>query len=109
MGRFLVLVFLANLVLLILSVADCLGGEREPRRLRRSTWVLLILLFPIVGAIMWFVTGRPRSESTGRKPSVGGQTWLPGNRPSRPSTAPDDDPDFLRDLERRLREDNDDR
>lgn len=103
MGRLVILVFLAHLALLIAAVADCLGGERNPRRLTRVLWVAIIVLVPIAGSITWFLGGRPRPEGD---PAGGGRT--PRNRPSPPS-APDDDAEFLRDLERRLREDNDDR
>lgn len=91
MGRILGLFVLVTLALYIAAIADCLGGEHEPRRFNRRAWVAIILL-PIAGGIAWFVSGRPRPAKQGR---------------GRPSTAPDDDPDFLRDLERRLRDDKD--
>ncbi|MGH8791656.1 MAG: PLD nuclease N-terminal domain-containing protein [Stackebrandtia sp.] len=107
-----VMVFLANLVLLVAAIADCLGGEREPRRWSRGVWVALILIFPIVGGVAWFLAGRPLRQEAGRDPGPSGRTgqnWRPRNRPTPPSAAPDDDPEFLRDLERRLREEKDDR
>ena len=105
MVRALVFVFLAHLALLIAAVADCLGGERSPRRLPRGVWVVIIVLLPIAGALLWFWLGRARPEGqTGLgKPGGGGA----GGGPRRPRgpIAPDDDPDFLRDLDRRLRDD----
>lgn len=99
LGRIAIFVFLANLVLLIAAVADCLGGESKPRRAPRGVWVAFIVLVPIVGGIMWFTSGRPR-----RHPG-GGTRPAPGRRPNPSPLAPDDDPEFLADLERRLRED----
>lgn len=93
MGRIVGLFVLVALALVIAAIADCLGGENEPRRLTRRLWAAIILLLPIVGPIAWFTSGRPRSAE--RRP-----------RP-RPKLAPDDDPEFLRDLERRLREEED--
>ncbi|TWJ08011.1 phospholipase D-like protein [Stackebrandtia albiflava] len=87
---------MAYLASLIAAVADCLGGEHPPRRLTRGLWVLIIVLLPIGGAIAWFTAGRHRGRPAG---------------PARPAraTGPDDDPDFLNDLHRRLREDRDER
>ena len=70
-------------------------------------WVFIILLFSPVGAIAWFVAGRPA-------PTVklsDGTVWRPGSgfpesqRPRQKSVAPDDNPEFLRNLAESLRED----
>ncbi len=92
MGRVLLFTLLIYLAALIAGIADCLGGEEEPRRFRRGIWATLIVVLPIAGTVLWFTHGRPTSKQ----------------RPSRASTgpvAPDDDPQFLADLERRLRND----
>ena len=109
MVRVLIFAFLAHLALIIAAVADCLGGEEAPRRFPKALWVLIIVLLPILGGIFWFMFGRPRSQGGGsggqRRPNGGH-----GGGPRRPRgpVAPDDDPEFLRDLERKLRENNDD-
>ena len=58
-------------------------------------WVLLILLFSPIGAIVWFVAGRPQTRPVGQA-----GPWRPGSgfpEYQRPRTsAPDDDPEFLR-------------
>ena len=62
------------------------------RHLPKVVWLLLILIAPIAGPIVWFIAGRPRSEPQARqaaRPSL----------PRRPS-APDDDPMFLAGLDR---------
>lgn len=109
MVRVLIFAFLAHLALLIAAVADCLGGEEAPRRFPKALWVMIIVFLPILGGILWFVFGRPRSQGGGS----GGQRRPNGGRgggPRRPRgpIAPDDDPEFLRDLERKLRENNED-
>jgi len=100
MGRIVIFVALAYLASLIAAIADCLGGENPPRRFSRGAWVLIIVFLPIVGAIAWFMSGRPRPQ---------GGSGSASPRPPRRNLGPDDDPDFLSDLQRRLREDKDDR
>lgn len=107
MVRVLVFVSLVHLALLIAAVADCLGGEQAPRRLTRPWWVLIIVLLPIAGAILWFLLGRAKPEGGQRGPGRPGGGGGAGGGPRRPRgpVAPDDDPDFLRDLDRQLRDD----
>lgn len=98
---------LLDLALIVVALIDCLSAEEFAiRALPRAAWVFIILLFSPVGAIAWFVAGRPA-------PPVrlsNGTVWRPGNgfpesdRPAR-SSAPDDDPEFLRDLAASLRDD----
>jgi Phospholipase_D-nuclease N-terminal len=93
---------LIDLALIVIALTDCLSAEEfAVRALPRGVWVLLILLFSPIGAIVWFVAGRPvRPVSLSN-----GSTWRPGagfpenERPSRRGpVAPDDDPEFLRGL-----------
>lgn len=95
-GLFLVIVWVA---LLIAALADCLGGEAPPRYLPRPLWALVILLLPLVGAAVWFTAGRAR-------PLFGERKEAPAP-PPREFRAPDDDPEFLRDLDRRLKGETD--
>ncbi|WP_033345090.1 PLD nuclease N-terminal domain-containing protein [Catenuloplanes japonicus] len=104
------LVALLNLVLLVVALIDCIATEEfAVRNLPKIVWVLLILLFSPIGAIIWFVAGRPQHAATGS-----GAAWRPGSgfpeaerpRPAR-TLAPDDDPAFLRSLARSRREDED--
>lgn len=101
MIRAFVFLVLAHLALVIAALADCLGGEHAPRRLTRAWWALIILFVPVAGGVLWFTTGRarpPRPQPGPKRGSAGG----PKNGP----LAPDDDPDFLRDIDRRLRDEN---
>jgi hypothetical protein len=108
MVRLYALLALANLALLVLALIDCLSADEGAiRALPRVPWVFIILLFSPVGAIAWFVAGRPA-------PTVklsNGTVWRPGSgfpesrRPRQQSVAPDDNPEFLRGLAESLRED----
>ena len=107
MVRLYSLFVLLDLALLVIALIDCLSAEEFAiRALPRVAWVFIILLFSPVGAIAWFVAGRPAPAV---RMSNGG-VWRPGNgfpedqRP-RQSSAPDDDPEFLKSLATSLRED----
>ena len=99
---------LLDLALLVVALIDCLSAEESLiRALPRVPWVFIILLFSPVGAIAWFVAGRPA-------PPVrlsNGTVWRPGSgfpeneRPRQRSMAPDDDPEFLRGLSTSRRDD----
>src|SRR5262245_9780995 len=90
------LLFLVDLVLLVIALIDCLStDEHAVRNLPKVAWVFIILLFSPVGAIVWFVAGRPQTHRVGPAGA-----WRPGSgfpEYERPRTlAPDDDPEFLR-------------
>jgi hypothetical protein len=100
MGRLFPLLFLIQIALAVFALIGCLSAEEgEIRGLPRIGWIVVILLFPLVGPIAWFLAGRPVSAA--RRP----HTWRPGSgspgaqRPRRP-VAPDDDPEFLRSIKR---------
>jgi hypothetical protein len=85
-----VFVFLAavQLILVVLALISSLSAERV-RSAPRWVWVLAILLLPLIGAVAYFVAGRP---TTGRRAT--------GPGPLRPGPpAPDDDPEFLKTLD----------
>ena len=105
MARLYVLMFFADLALMVVALIDCLSSEEfEIRALPRVVWVFLILLFSPIGPIVWFVAGRPQNQAVGRAGD-----WRPGRgfpENERPrSVAPDDDPEFLRRVARSRRED----
>jgi energy-coupling factor transporter transmembrane protein EcfT len=72
--------------------------EDKIRRLQKPLWILAILLLFALGAFLWFAFGRPRSTRPigfgGGFPGSAGRSHRPG------PIAPDDDPDFLRGLNR---------
>jgi hypothetical protein len=93
-----VFVFLAavQVVLVALALISCLSAERNRiRALPRPLWVLVILLLPLIGAVAWFLAGRPR----GQAPGPGGWPSASGPGPRPKPSSPDDDPDFLRSLD----------
>lgn len=57
------------------------------RGIPKPAWVVLVLLVPIVGGVLWFAVGRVRAGES------------PRSARRRP-VAPDDDPEFLRRLNR---------
>jgi len=104
MARFWLFFFIANLILMAAALISCLSAEDgDVQGLPRIGWVIVILLFSPVGAIVWFFVGRTPSSRPRR------DTWRPGSgfpeneRPHR-TLAPDDDPDFLKGLARDRRE-----
>ena len=80
MVRLWIAIGVAALVFYIYSVADCALFDRlRVRGLPKAVWLLIIILFPVIGGILWFLIGRGRrNSSAGRR-----------------VTAPDDDPEFL--------------
>ncbi|MEU1438666.1 PLD nuclease N-terminal domain-containing protein [Streptomyces sp. NPDC005786] len=78
------LIFLLPLALTIYAFIDCLNTpEDEAKHLPKVAWVFIILLFWIVGPIVWLAAGKVRQGPAGRR-----QGWV----------APDDNPDFLKSL-----------
>lgn len=97
------LLFVAQLVLAVAALISCLSAEEgEIRALPRIAWVLIILFFPLVGGVAWFVAGRHQT-----RPAAG--QWRPGSgfpeseRPRR--RAPDDDAEFLRSINQERKDD----
>ncbi|HLL64431.1 MAG TPA: PLD nuclease N-terminal domain-containing protein [Micromonosporaceae bacterium] len=106
------LFLLLNLALLVIALIECLSAEEFAiRALPRVAWVLIILMFSPIGAIAWFVAGRPARPVQ----LSNGTVWQPGRgfpenerpRPHAAPLAPDDDPEFLRNLAKSLRDDED--
>lgn len=76
---------------IIYSLIDCARSDaRDIRGLRRGPWLAIILLLPVIGGILWLTLGRPRYASPGSVPARG--------------KGPDDDPEFLRQLDRQRRQ-----
>ncbi|MFE0642256.1 PLD nuclease N-terminal domain-containing protein [Streptomyces sp. NPDC058877] len=88
------LMFILPLALVIYTLIDCLNTpEDEVKHLPKVVWVIIILLFWIVGPIVWFVAGKTRrTPAGGRTPSE----WHRNHRNE--WVAPDDNPEFLKSL-----------
>jgi hypothetical protein len=105
MGRLFAALVFADFALVIIAFIDCLSVEAEEiRTLPRAAWAFIILLFPPIGPIAWFMYGRPApalvSRRVGAHPDdawrAGGVVW--DEPPQREQVPPDDDPEFLRQL-----------
>ncbi|WP_114588149.1 PLD nuclease N-terminal domain-containing protein [Microbacterium arborescens] len=92
MARLLLIGVLLALAFWVYSIVDCaLQDATRHRGVSKPVWILIVVLLPVLGGILWFVVGRAR------------RTSAPVRR------APDDDPDFLgslgsvRDQDERIR------
>ena len=86
------LIFIAVVWLLFtvfVTVFAASASKNEVRNLPKWLWVVICLVVPIVGGLLYLVLGRPIGRSNNRK----GTTRI---------VAPDDDPAFLRDLSSKL-------
>ncbi|MFH5878600.1 PLD nuclease N-terminal domain-containing protein [Arthrobacter sp. NA-172] len=79
------------LLVFVYGLVDVIRTDRRATRgISKTAWLVVMILLPILGAVLWFLIGRPYNIRAVPQPA------------SHP-TAPDDDPDFLRNLEIRRR------
>ncbi|MEU8250900.1 PLD nuclease N-terminal domain-containing protein [Nonomuraea sp. NPDC048916] len=98
-----VLVGLALLAFWLYSLFDVITSpEEEVRNVPKPLWVMIVALIPVAGGLLWLLRGRPQAPRSDRQsaPQAGPA------RPAAPPKGPDDDPEFLRELERRMRGDD---
>ena len=87
--RFVYLSIVAWVVLTVFSTVFAISADkREVRVLGKTIWLAIILFVPIVGSLLYLTIGRPVADA-----------------PNQP-VAPDDDPEFLRKLAERLKNDD---
>lgn len=87
MARLYVILTVLFLAFTIFAFIDCIRTEESRvRALPKILWAVLIVIFTPFGGILWFTLGKDRS----------GNAPVPAGR--RGSRAPDDDPEFLRQL-----------
>jgi hypothetical protein len=72
------------------------ANKQDVRLLPKWAWILLCLLVPFFGGLLYLMVGRPL------------RTGPAAPKGKKRVVAPDDDPDFLRDLSKKLRKDEDD-
>jgi hypothetical protein len=88
---FRVVLAVAILAIFVYGLVDVIRTDgRLTRGISKPAWIIVMIVLPVVGAILWLLIGRPRGTSG------------PVLRYSHP-TSPDDDPEFLRNLEVRRR------
>ena len=87
-----VVVVVAVLVVFVYGLVDVIRTDpRQTKGISKPAWIVVQIVIPVIGAILWFLIGRPRGTTAAR--------------PTYSHTlAPDDDPDFLRNLELRRRQ-----
>lgn len=93
MGRAIMIIGAGALAVgvIIYSLIECAQSDKyDVRALPKGAWLLIILLLPVIGAVLWLFFGRPQSPEPGTEPLRG--------------RGPDDDPQFLRNLEERRRQ-----
>ena len=77
--RWWIILIVGLVVATIYSVIDCaLIPANRVRGLKKPAWIVIILLLPVVGVVLWFVVGRARA-----------------GHEAKPRLAPDDDPAFI--------------
>ena len=85
--------FLISLVLSVYALFSCIQTpDEDVPHLPKLVWIVLIVFVPFVGPIVWLLMSRTQA---GRREAVA--------RPPKPAArpvAPDDDPDFLKSLDR---------
>lgn len=82
-----VALILLGLAVYIWFIVDVLRTPRTTTRtLPKYVWLLIVVLLPLIGGLLWLLGGKPRPD--GRR-----RGWR-----RRGPVAPDDDPAFLRQL-----------
>ena len=101
--------FFVLLALWLFCIFDAITADASlVRNLPKGFWIVLVLFLPDVGSIMWLIAGRPRAASRPGGLPYKGNAGVPSSPPTRhPSggsrrgpVAPDDDPEFLAQLDR---------
>ncbi|TAP41085.1 PLD nuclease N-terminal domain-containing protein [Arthrobacter sp. S39] len=88
---FRVVLAVAVLAIYVYGLVDVIRTDgRLTRGISKPAWIVVVIVLPLIGTLLWLLIGRPR-----------------GNAPARQNyshpTSPDDDPDFLRNLDARRR------
>ncbi|MFC6597259.1 PLD nuclease N-terminal domain-containing protein [Kitasatospora paranensis] len=105
-----ILPLLLLLALWVWAFIDCLTApEEEVRHLPKVVWIVIVLLFPLVGSIAWLAAGRRRGgvRRAGAPSSARPGDAFGAGRPAPVFVAPDDNPEFLASLDRSNRQDED--
>lgn len=112
MGR--AILFMLMVALTLYALVDCIRTPKDymPAKLPKALWLLIILLFSVIGPIAWIIISRvAAAEDRGGRfePTVWSsrdpvRVTFGHEKPSAAPQTPDDDPEFLESLERRIRD-----
>lgn len=92
MARLLLILALVATAFWVYTIVDCaVQPAARHRGVSKPAWMVIVIVLPVLGGILWFVIGRGRA----------GRPLL--------RRAPDDDPEFLGGLSARARADQDER
>jgi hypothetical protein len=87
--RFVILSLVAWVVLTVFTTVFALSAKaNEVRVLAKWIWLLIVTFVPVIGALLYLTIGRPLAK------------------PQTTQIAPDDDPEFLRRLADRLKDED---
>lgn len=90
-----VLVIVLPIALTVFALVDCVQTDEDRvRAIPKIAWIVAIVILPFAGPIAWLLAGKDRSGSADARTAGGPSRRQPPPRP----IAPDDDPDFLRQL-----------
>lgn len=101
------LLAVASLAFWLYVLFDVVGSDAESvRLLPKPVWVFVVLLLPKIGAMLWFVLGRPPREAlTASAPSGPPSPFPEYDHPNRARAAtPEEDEEFLRRCRERAEE-----
>lgn len=91
--RFAIFAVVVDVIFLVfVTVFAASADAKAVRNLPKWVWILLCIFLSPIGGILYLALGRPLSSGS--------------NRGTTKTVAPDDDPDFLRDLAKRMREED---
>ena len=90
MPRFLIPLAIVAAGVIIYSLVECLmTPKHQVRAMPKAAWVLVVLLVPVVGALLWLFLGRAHKAKSAAA----------GRGPAPRVSSPDDDEAFLRQLD----------
>ncbi|HVU72166.1 MAG TPA: PLD nuclease N-terminal domain-containing protein [Mycobacteriales bacterium] len=98
--------FFAVLALWLFCIFDVITTDASlVRNMPKGFWILIVLILPDVGSVLWLIAGRPRAAARPGGLPYKGNAGRPASSPSRGASrrgpvAPDDDPEFLARLDR---------
>ncbi|WP_243060588.1 PLD nuclease N-terminal domain-containing protein [Nocardioides sp. SR21] len=94
---------IVTFALWVFCLVDAIGSPSDRvRNLPKVAWVILILLFPLVGSIAWLVAGRPDGGRRRSRHERSQPSFPEYDRPGRAAAVdPEKDAEFLRQVRER--------